>query len=529
MEYEELAEQLLLSGKPYNQVISTLVERGTDVITAGELVQRLRRKWHHISSSPAAEQSGAYRGSQLAWKLMLDGCSDDEIVLRLVAEVTDCKTAEELVRTLRRVAEQTSGSQVAKRVESRAMARRRDKRLQRLLLVQVQDGRAPQGLSEYSEDQQLYNKGLLVEEHLAEGRVLKDGSGRLRAVIITGLTPRGHDFIDEANDASVADARSPAPAPSAREAPSSETLDASESEKLVFVSHSSADADLAGAVVDLLCAALGLRRSDFLCTSVDGAKLAGGDVTDDSLRRQIRDARCFISLLTQKAVSSTYVLFELGARWGFGKHHIPLLAKGAGTEVLREPLKARIALDLGREEGVHALVHGLGKLLGYQPESPDSYLQRVREVVRISAPPAPSGPSPAVSPPTIERLAGDRLKQCVDLIKRRGPSGFDWALSEIRKVQSTLAIDKEQITVISSDTVLLHLLPDCQGKPATRLWVDQQNQSNYPQMQALGNGSTVKVIQGYKGRLTAIAFETLHHPECMVVAEAHCEEGAGNP
>jgi hypothetical protein len=318
MEYEELAERLLLSGQSDDQVISALVERGTPAVTACGLVQKWRSKWHQITGSPAEEQNGTGRGPQLVWKLMLDGCSDEEIVSRLVTEVTDFKTAEELVRTLRRVAEQTPGSQVAKRMESRAMARRRDKRLQRLLLLQVQDGRAPQGLSEYSEDQQHYNKALLIEEHLAEGRVLKDDSGRLARVIISGVTARGHDFMDEVNDVRVADTRPAAPVPPSREALSPQSPGASEEQKLVFVSHSSADADVAVAVVDLLCTALGLRLSQFVCTSVDGAKLQGGDITDEVLRREIQRVPAFISILTQRAVSSTYVLFELGARWGSG-------------------------------------------------------------------------------------------------------------------------------------------------------------------------------------------------------------------
>lgn len=81
--------------------------------------------------------------------------------------------------------------------------------------------------------------------------------------------------------------------------------------KLIFVSHSSADKDLADAVVDMLCAALHLRRANFLCTSVEGSKLQGGDDTDEVLRREIRSVPAFLSLLTLKAVSSTYVLFEL--------------------------------------------------------------------------------------------------------------------------------------------------------------------------------------------------------------------------
>lgn len=154
--------------------------------------------------------------------------------------------------------------------------------------------------------------------------------------------------------------------------------------KLVFVSHSSKDADLAEAILDLLCAALSLRRSDFLCTSVDGAKLRGGDETADVLRKHIRGVPAFLSLLTREAVASTYVLFELGARWATNLHHIPMLAKGAGDEVLKEPLRAKNALHLSRESEVLQLIEDLGHVLERPVEPANSYIGKVRKVVEIS-------------------------------------------------------------------------------------------------------------------------------------------------
>jgi hypothetical protein len=153
----------------------------------------------------------------------------------------------------------------------------------------------------------------------------------------------------------------------------------------VFVSHSSADQDLAEALLDLLCPALHLRRADFLCTSVPGSKLQGGDHTDSTLRRAIIEVPAFLSILSPKAVVSTYILFELGARWGVDKHHIPLLAKGAGADVLKEPLKSTNALKLSSEHDVFQLVTDLARILAINPEPPVSFISRVKDVVRISS------------------------------------------------------------------------------------------------------------------------------------------------
>lgn len=158
------------------------------------------------------------------------------------------------------------------------------------------------------------------------------------------------------------------------------------SSKLIFISHSSADKDIADALVDMLCTALNLRVADFLCTSVDGAKLRGGDQTDAVLRSAIREVPAFLSILTPVAVTSTYVLFELGARWGNEKHHIPLLAKGAGADVLKEPLKATNALQLNKETDVLQLADDLGNALGRKPEPAQSYHQKMSKLAALANP-----------------------------------------------------------------------------------------------------------------------------------------------
>lgn len=257
--------------------------------------------------------------------------------------------------------------------EEESLSMKRDTELQRLLLLQVRDGKEPQGLSNYPEPQQIYNSALLINDGYVEGEAIRGGSGAYVTTVMTALTSKGHDFLDAGEKKSEVQRTAVTPENSAEKVP--------KSSKLIFVSHSSADDDLATALVDMLCTALHLRVGDFLCTSVDGAKLRGGDDTDDVLRHQIRELPAFLSLLTPKAVTSTYVLFELGARWGSEKHHIPLLAKGAGSEVLKEPLKATNALRLSKEADVLQLVDDLGNVLNRTPEPASSYHQKMLTVV----------------------------------------------------------------------------------------------------------------------------------------------------
>jgi hypothetical protein len=168
------------------------------------------------------------------------------------------------------------------------------------------------------------------------------------------------------------------------ETPADAPLVASTLKKLVFVSHCHEDADLAKAVVELVCAALHLQIENFRCTSLQGASLPGGTRTDDQLRSEISEMPGFISLLTPTALKRFYVLFELGARWGLKGSHIPLLARGAKASFLKDPLKATIALDLSAQEQVLSLVNDLGVCLGKTVNSADTYLDKVKKVSRLA-------------------------------------------------------------------------------------------------------------------------------------------------
>ena len=245
---------------------------------------------------------------------------------------------------------------------------KRIKELQRLLLLHVRDGEVLPELSQYTEEDRVYNSALLINDGYVDGQAIQNGNGVYVSTVMTQLTSKGHDFLEETDMTT---------------RPSTVTA-VGKSSKRIFVSHSSTDQDLAEALLDLLCAALPLRRNDFICTSVDGAKLRGGDDTDEVLRNEISDVPVFLSLLTKGAMASTYVLFELGARWGCKKDHIPLLSKGAGVEVLKEPLKATNSLQMSNEADVLQLVQDVADILKLKAEPPNSYLKKAHQVTQIS-------------------------------------------------------------------------------------------------------------------------------------------------
>jgi hypothetical protein len=163
----------------------------------------------------------------------------------------------------------------------------------------------------------------------------------------------------------------------------------------VFISHSNSDEDLVRATVDFLNAALRLDPKQVRCTSLDGYRLPAGVNTDDRVRDEVLAATVFIGILSPASLASTYVLFELGARWAVQRRIFPMLARGVESRQLRPPLSNLNVLSMHELPHLHQFVREIGEELGIQPHSPDLYHRHMTEVIRLAAP----------IPPQEERIA----------------------------------------------------------------------------------------------------------------------------
>ena len=141
----------------------------------------------------------------------------------------------------------------------------------------------------------------------------------------------------------------------------------------IFISHSSTDNELAEALIGLIRDATNLPPDDIRCTSVDGYRLAGGAETDEQLRLEVANSEVFIGILSESSLVSTYVVFELGARWGVKKYLIPLLAPGLDPSRLSNPLSSLNCLSCNSASQLHQLVVEVAKHLGLTPNSPATY------------------------------------------------------------------------------------------------------------------------------------------------------------
>ena len=147
----------------------------------------------------------------------------------------------------------------------------------------------------------------------------------------------------------------------------------------IFVSHSSTDSALAASLVTLLTTALSLQHDDVRCTSVDGHRLPAGVDINQQLKREVDGAEILIGLLTPHAVSSMYVAFELGARWGNGRHMFPVLACGIRPSNIDGPLAAINCLDGTNESQIHQLLEESARTLSLTIEPASTYAVALKD------------------------------------------------------------------------------------------------------------------------------------------------------
>src|SRR3954454_8688962 len=149
----------------------------------------------------------------------------------------------------------------------------------------------------------------------------------------------------------------------------------------VFISHSHQDADLVKRLIVLLRSALNLPSSQIRATSVDGFRLPGGANTTEQLRVEVQSAKVLVGVISRASLSSAYVTFELGARWGSGKPMIPLLAPDVGPDLLAGPLQGINALSCQSSAQLHQFVEEMARHLSVALDRPAAYQKCVDDII----------------------------------------------------------------------------------------------------------------------------------------------------
>ncbi|MEM6737152.1 MAG: toll/interleukin-1 receptor domain-containing protein [Bacteroidota bacterium] len=166
----------------------------------------------------------------------------------------------------------------------------------------------------------------------------------------------------------------------------SPTNKAKNNEKMIdiFISHSSSDREKVEILIGILRSALNLEPKQIRCTSVPGYKLTGGSSTDETLRQEIVDCKVFLGVLTENSIISTYVLFELGARWGLNKPMKPIVCEPSLSKVVKGPLTGLHCLNGSLITDVIQLVEECAAILNIQPNTSDVYLVEAEKFAALS-------------------------------------------------------------------------------------------------------------------------------------------------
>lgn len=149
----------------------------------------------------------------------------------------------------------------------------------------------------------------------------------------------------------------------------------------IFVSHRSSDIELATALVKLFISALDIKKEQIRCTSVPGFRFDPGIDTIEEIRKEVNETGVLVGLLTPHSLESSYVLFELGARWGLQKPLIPLLSNGAEYDSLPTPIRNTNAVKLEKTEDIYDLLEFISKEIKISTQKVSSYQDELNNVI----------------------------------------------------------------------------------------------------------------------------------------------------
>lgn len=108
----------------------------------------------------------------------------------------------------------------------------------------------------------------------------------------------------------------------------------------VFVSHATADKWLARAVCDRI-------ESTGATTFRDDRDIRGGDDIPEEIRRQIKQSKELVVLLTPESIERQWVTLEVGAAWGWSKRvRIIILMCHVSVDPIPDMIRNKKAIPL---------------------------------------------------------------------------------------------------------------------------------------------------------------------------------------
>jgi hypothetical protein len=180
------------------------------------------------------------------------------------------------------------------------------------------------------------------------------------------------------------------------------------SQLTVFVSHSHADAEVAGRLGDLMRSAFNFRIDEIRCTSAVAYQTKYGADAIEQIRDEVVSCPIVLGIISAASVESSFVLFELGARWGARGYFVAMLVPGISFKLLPAPIGNKHSMVCDSDDKVIKLVEEIAQQLGLAAPPLASYRNAVASLVAAASSPR-SAPSVCRRPRRLHRPPRDRL------------------------------------------------------------------------------------------------------------------------
>jgi hypothetical protein len=176
---------------------------------------------------------------------------------------------------------------------------------------------------------------------------------------------------------------------------------------LIFISHSSKDAELAAALVRCLEAGVDLPDRSIRCTSVPGYKLDPGDNWGNSLRNNLRECKIVLGLVTEESLLSNTVIMELGAAWAFEKRTCAILATSIGFSRVPDLLKQTNVIQINSPPDIAHLVEVVSRDLKRPMRHSARAQAEIQSLIQVADRPATVAPNEEATPAGVNNIHSD--------------------------------------------------------------------------------------------------------------------------
>lgn len=200
------------------------------------------------------------------------------------------------------------------------------------------------------------SKNYGIQKHVNAALLQAEQEGRQEEVLRAGLIAYGlHEAAPTGSEEHVGAASEPKPSQLGR----------------LFISHASADKELADALADLLRLGTDLPSRRIVCTSLEGMGIPTGTMDYLAfLRGELSDAGLVLPLITPAFLDSEVCLIELGAMWGLGQSAFPVIVPPVDYARVERLLGKVQAAKIDQEKGLSELHDQIVEVFGLKASTP---------------------------------------------------------------------------------------------------------------------------------------------------------------